>query len=499
MILILYENNKFNKEIEYVFNYICKYIYRLDDNFCIDIYKDASLNNIDLIISYGKEKYNNNFDVPQIHIFESDLFGEEYLKKSSMPPLPLKRYTGSEVQSVIDEKDLPAIYSGNGNLNKLVEIKENLIETNIDIIASSFFMITRYEEVVNPVKDEHDRFPAQASLAYKEGFLDRPIVNEYIELLWNWIKKLYPIVERSSIWGEKDFAFFLSHDIDHIYKYGSGLKKALNGIKKIGGAIIKRGDLKEAILNIKELRKKDPYFIFEDMMEIEEKYNIKSSWYFKVDNNTPGDGDKYFLNELDSIIEQLTDKGHEIGIHPSYNSYNSEQAMKEEVNKLCNRYELKNKSFGGRQHYLRFNVKKTWSIQEKCGLLYDSTLGYADVVGFRAGICHPYKPYDFEKRRAYDLWEIPLIVMDGTLKQYMELTPQQANEELTKLIKQVEKYQGIFSLLWHNTSLDSLWNDWNDLYKDILRTMKKRNLALNNGLNLILQFENKNIYSSIFR
>ena len=72
-------------------------------------------------------------------------------------------------------------------------------------------MLTRYEEVVNndPLRilDAHERFPATASIAYKENFLHRPVVNEYFEILWYCIKELVPHLEKKPLWGIKIFRF----------------------------------------------------------------------------------------------------------------------------------------------------------------------------------------------------------------------------------------------------------------------------------------------------
>jgi len=125
-----------------------------------------------------------------------------------MPQLPLKRWNG-----------LPVIYEGNGDIRSPVVQSENLIETNIDIIASSFFMLSRYEEVIVDEKDQYDRFPATASVAYKEDFLTRPIVNEYIDLLWGWIDSFQLGFKRRVFWGGKDFAVLLTHDVDTIQRF----------------------------------------------------------------------------------------------------------------------------------------------------------------------------------------------------------------------------------------------------------------------------------------
>lgn len=115
-----------------------------------------------------------------------------------------------------------------------------------------------------------------------------------------------------------------------------------------------------------------------------------------------------------------------------------------------------NTIFGGRQHYLRWKSPDTWRILEKAGLKYDTTLSFADHEGFRCGICFPYKPFDVLGNRVLDIWELPLTVMDGSLFDYQNLTSEEGFQRIKKIINTVKKYQGVFVLLWHNSSLDPL-------------------------------------------
>ena len=72
----------------------------------------------------------------------------------------------------------------------------NLIVRNVTL-ADKIFMLSRYEEVVKSDRDRFDRFPASASLAAQEGFLNRPIVNEYLEILWACLIRLWPQMQRN--------------------------------------------------------------------------------------------------------------------------------------------------------------------------------------------------------------------------------------------------------------------------------------------------------------
>jgi hypothetical protein len=124
--------------------------------------------------------------------------------------------------------------------------------------------------------------------------------------------------------------------------------------------------------------------------------------------------------------------------------------------------------YGGRQHYLRFRAPDTWRHWEGAGLTYDSTLSFADHEGFRCGTCHPFQPFDLEADRVLDVWEIPLIVMEVTLKNYRYLTPEQAENRILTLARRCQVVNGTFTLLWHNSSLQGEWVPWEQMYRRLL-------------------------------
>jgi hypothetical protein len=130
-------------------------------------------------------------------------------------------------------------------------------------------------------------------------------------------------------------------------------------------------------------------------------------------------------------------------------------------------------NYGGRQHFLRFQVPDTWRHWEQVGLSYDATLGYADHEGFRCGTCHPFRPFDVEQNRELDLWEVPLIVMDGTLHNYRQLTPEQGEARILELAHRCQQVEGTFTLLWHNSSLSGDWLPWSKVYRRVIRELAK--------------------------
>src|SRR3984957_20968903 len=104
---------------------------------------------------------------------------------------------------------------------------------------------------------------------------------------------------------------------------------------------------------------------------------------------------------------------------------------------------------GGRQHYLRWSPH-SWIDWENCGLAYDSSVGYAEQIGFKAGTCVPYRPWLFPLNRQADLIEIPLLVMDRTLLEYMTLTKRQATQSIHTVVERCGMVGGVFTILWHN-------------------------------------------------
>jgi hypothetical protein len=151
-----------------------------------------------------------------------------------------------------------------------------------------------------------------------------------------------------------------------------------------------------------------------------------------------------------SIISWLKEEGLESGVHPSYHSFGRPEVLQAEVTAL--REVLGDGPLGGRQHYLRWGPD-TWLDWERCGLAYDSSVGYADLPGFRAGTCIPYHPWLLRQNRKSDLLEIPLLAMDLTLINRMKLRPQEAQAVLTDLIDRCRTVGGVFMLLWHSSSL----------------------------------------------
>ena len=359
------------------------------------------------------------------------------------------------------DTDIPVIY-GSDN----VHIKEKEIDCHIDLFASSFFMLTRWEEHVKPDRDNHNRFPATASLAYQNNFLKRPVVNEYAEMLWNMLKHLGFEGARK----ERNYQLIMTHDVDKIQLWNDGIKGLVSAMKS---EMLTRKNISLGLgyalsfLKTKSGIGKDPYDTFDYMMDISEKHGIKSHFYFMSGGTSEVDN-RYQIKDkkIKRIKEKIQHRGHVIGFHPSYNAYNDERQWAHEKQML--EEALGTSVAEGRHHYLRFETPKTWQIWENNKMQKDSTMGYPDSIGFRCGTCYEFNIFNFLTRSQLNLKERPLIAMEATLVNYQGSSYENAIQEVSQLKECVKKYNGNFVFLWHNSSFFSYpWNLFESLYEKV--------------------------------
>jgi hypothetical protein len=314
------------------------------------------------------------------------------------------------------------------------------------------------------VADRHGRFPATASLAYRSGFLDRPIVNEYVELLWTCLSHLWPRLERT----KRAPRLLLSHDVDWpVVTRGRSLPQVT---KSAAGDLLRRHDPDLALSRVRSwvvVRAGnwdgDVGNTFDFIMRTSEQNGLRSAFYF-IAGHTAGTIDGvYSLDDpwIRELLQRVAARGHEIGLHPSYNTFCDSAATKAEFTHLvsvCQQLGIEQSAWGGRQHYLRWRNPDTWQNWNDAGLSYDSSLGFADEVGFRSGVCYEYSAFNLSTRTRLNLVERPLIVMDATILGDAErpngaVPVANAVPLIVDYKRRCAMFDGDFTLLWHNTWL----------------------------------------------
>lgn len=407
---------------------------------------------------------------------------DQWLTQGSLPHQPLNKWALPDILSggVLVSSENPIIYGKRVTDNSYYAEHDGSIQLGLDTFGSAFFMLTRYEEVVKSDRDEHGRFPAGASLAYQEGFLQRPIVNEYLEILWRCMERLWPGLRRK---GRK-YSLCLSHDIDRPFAV-AGMSWPLV-LRSCGADLLRRRDPELACRRISARRcarhgdfSNDPFNTFEFIMDVSEQYGLRSSFYFMA-AATPSSYDvRYRIDDpwIRRLIRSVSERGHEIGYHGSYRSLAEPALTRLELEALLGAlYEEGVESAyggGGRQHYLRWQADSTWEVWDEAGLAYDSSLAFADHLGFRCGICYEYPTYGLRSRRCLSLRERPLTAMEGTAlsSRYMGLSPEEAYRCICRANAECRRFDGQSALLWHNSSLSSRHEK--ELYERVISALAK--------------------------
>jgi peptidoglycan/xylan/chitin deacetylase (PgdA/CDA1 family) len=328
-----------------------------------------------------------------------------------------------------------------------------------DDIAAGFFHLARVEER-NAPRDEHGRFRAE----------------------WSSLAPLDPPLERlrRTLGLEDDgFAVALTHDVDTPWRWTPiGLRGAAARLKRnvlqahVAPALREATAL--AAAPIHRLRGTDPNWRFDEIVAQERSAGASGSTFFVLaGHNDPHDGAApEMYDELrPRLVSTLLETGAEVGLHSSYTAADDTARLAEEKAAL---ERLAGPVAGHRFHYLRGDPHRNIP---QLDFRYDTTLGFPDAVGFRAGLARPFHPWDFERDAPADILEIPLAAMDATLaeERYLGLSARRAEPRLTALLDWAAESGGAFAILWHPDRFDPLTSGgWDRLYSRVLEGVRER-------------------------
>jgi len=333
-----------------------------------------------------------------------------------------------------------------------------------DVFAAIFWMLSRYEEYLPFLPDSHGRFSPSESFLGRNGLLETPVVDQWIMLIRNELHQRFPDLSLK----KESFEFRPTIDIDSPWSY---LHKG--PIRNAGGlfrdaARCNLSMVAERILVLLRLRR-DPFFTFDYIDEIHQglplKYFVLVGRHGKFDKSVNPQN-----RAFRRFVQQLCAKA-DVGLHPSYaasldeNRFAFEKADFEQIaGAKCNE---------SRQHFLRIVLPQYYQMLERVGIATDYSFGFAANIGFRAGTSRPFKFYDLQNEKSTELTLQPLVMMDVTLCNYMELTPQQAASRIESLVEAIKLTNGTFTTLWHNQHFGQTeWREWNKVYVDMLGSLR---------------------------
>jgi hypothetical protein len=350
-----------------------------------------------------------------------------------------------------------------GGAKVLYPVKDPASAFPFDLFAAGFYLVTRFEEYSSTHRDQHGRFIPFQSIAYRSGFLDKPVVNRWALEFADVLRQVFPDLQIPG----KNFTFTPTIDIDSAYAY-----RYKGTLRNLGGYFraLAHGDFKEVNERFRVLigRIRDPFDTYEYISSIHKKYGIDPVYFILLGDYGPNDKNLAFTHpHFRDLIKKLA-INNEVGIHPSYASHDSPAMLKTEISRLADI--INRKVTFSRQHFLRVTLPQTYRNLISTGILHEFSIGYAQEPGFRAGICTPFLFYDLSEDQPTHLRIHPFAVMDGTLRDYKNCTPQQAISIITDLIREVKAVNGTFISIWHNESLSDQkrWEGWRAVYQQMI-------------------------------
>ena len=340
-------------------------------------------------------------------------------------------------------------------------------EVPFDPFAATFYLISRYEEYLPHIKDKHERFSAESSIAYKAGFLQRPVVDQWALMIKDIISVRFP----DFVWPQRKFEFVNTIDIDNAYAYkAKGLMRSLGGFAR-SLLELKGREFFDRLLVTLGLRP-DPYDTFAYLKDLQRIYELKTIYFFLLADYGLNDKNVPYTNpRFRSLIKDVADYAM-VGIHPSYGSNKKKSKLEAEVN----RFEgiIHREVTRSRQHFLKLTIPETYRNLIDLDITDDYTMGYASEIGFRAGTCSSFYFYDLDLEFMTPLRIHPFAVMEGILKFYQNLGPQKALERVLPVVDAVKEVQGTFISLWHNESAceNAMWKGWRDFYEGLIHASR---------------------------
>lgn len=421
-VLIQIHSTLLNNRLEYTLNYVFKW--RMGVDFVV-ISDPSKLNKNQCIINYNTESIGCG-----IHIIPKGLLFDKGI-------------------NALVEEDIKF------NLNPIAPSKDSYS----DLFSGIFFHLSRYEEY-NVPKDNLGRFSHKSSCLFLNGFIESPLVDEWVNGFKNYLIQFHDFNAKD--FKLEKFNVQASIDIDSVFTYkGRNLFRTIaafarDGIKLNFKEVLNRT---RVLLNLE----KDPNDNFELQKELlnhkSAKYFVQVGNYGRLDKNISPKN-----TEFQNILKDLKNKGYQIGLHPSFASNSSSEIIQTEKLKLESI--IGSEVLHSRQHYLKFELPKTYQSLIELGIENEYSMGYSEIAGFRAATAYPFYWYDLESEKTTKLLIHPFVVMDVAYKNFQKMTVDETISSSKKLKDICMSLNLPFIFVFHNESLSNHrgWENWDKVF-----------------------------------
>lgn len=386
------------------------------------------------------------------------IYSDEVLESVKSNVLTIYKHNKDayNIENIGSWKEMPVLFEASSN--------SSVYDIPFDIFKAIFLLISRREEYLSLNKkislDKHGRYDYKQSLAYRFGFLDRPLIDEWLVVF----EKVFNTKFSDSPLIPKKQPHLITIDVDNVFAFkNKGILKTFLSLllAKFKG---KESEYKLR-LDVLMRRKEDPFF---NICEVAEKLPQESIMFFHCGGYGKNDKKTLFPSFKYWKAKQKIDKMINVGLHPSYRSARFLPLLRLEkwVLEKC----LGRKVTSTRMHYLLFNFPDTARNLLNIGITDDYSLAYSDIPGYRASTARSYKFFDCEKNCATNLTIHPLIVMDKTLRSNLGLSSEQSIIYLQNLKELCEKNCVPLTMLFHNQNLAEIdgWGEWKKVFESVL-------------------------------
>lgn len=332
---------------------------------------------------------------------------------------------------------------------------------SFDIFAASFYLLSRYEEYLPYEKDIYGRFAHENSLAYREGFLNLPLINTWIVDFAEKLKKKSPPGSLRTIvnFQARTFNFLPTYDIDIAYSYKH------KGLLRNTGGFFRSPSLER--IKVLTGGSKDPFDCYNWLDHLHKQYHLDPIYFFLVAEKN-GEFDKNILPHTDAMWHLVKKHAvhYKIGIHPSWQSNTKVYVLETEMEWLAEMSGIKHITIS-RQHYIKFSLPHTYRVLTEAGIENEYSMGYGSINGFRASVASSFFWFDLEKEVQTSLRIHPFCFMDANSYYEQKQNTEQTYEELMHYYTVCKTVNGTLITIWHNNFLGTAkeFKGWKEMYE----------------------------------
>ncbi|MBC7544973.1 MAG: hypothetical protein H7338_19790 [Candidatus Sericytochromatia bacterium] len=337
---------------------------------------------------------------PHIHIAASPFFGTAFGSPASVPGGPL-HWDG----------DLPILFTGPPSDQR--HDAAGRIMTQIDLLAGTFFLLTRYEEAILHGQNAEGRMLPLHAVAGREGFIDWPVVDVMRERLFGWLQLLGFPVARLQPW-DRPFALALTHDVSHLLPTGP-----LSRWRQ------------------RHRRAATPLRHLDSWLDTEATRHIQATYFLPLrTTRTTWPISRSFRRQATRIAHA----GHEIaGLLPRHRTDRAPSTP------LTEQHPHTGKPLRGvRQTGWCWDAASVPAALAVHGFDYDCSLGFPDRPSFRCGTTWPFPLFDLGTRQPTDVWEVPMLCAGTAWLQ----------ADISRIEQTLTRFGGLMALDWSDAQSD---------------------------------------------